>query len=182
MTRSSRERPCRNRDRRAARRAADKDLLQYACRALSCAGQRQRLDQASAYLRIALEGDRVRRLAHQYLLRKEMAHRPDHSAVAQSVADRDRLRIARQPDYVVLSKDAPLVEDRTADFAQHNAVLIRYEALVGPGILHGLELDPAHAAPLRRVAQDIAALTVIDAFAHSGNEVCTTEDWGSGKK
>jgi len=32
------------------------------------------------------------------------------------------------------------------------------------------------------VAQDIAALTVIDAFAHSGNEVCTTEDWGSGKK
>src|ERR1700722_12033813 len=97
---------------------------------------------------MALEGHRIGRLAHQYLLRKKVRHRPDGSAVAQPVADRDRLRIARQRDHVGPAEDAPLVEDRTADFAQYNAVPLRYEALVAPGILHRLEIDPADAAPL----------------------------------
>src|SRR5260370_8925609 len=119
---------------------------------------------------MALKGHRIRRLAHQHLLRKEMRYGPDGGAVAQPVADRDRLRIARQRDHVILAEHPPLIEDRTADFAQYNAVLLRYEALIAPSILHRLEIDPAHAAPLRRRAQYIADLAVVDPFAHSGNK------------
>src|SRR5260370_27416360 len=99
-----------------------------------------------------------------------MSDRRDRGAVAQPVPDRDRLRIARQRDHVIFAEDPPLVQDRTADFAQYNAVLLWYEALVAPGILHRLEIDPAHAAPLRRMAQDIADLAVVDPFADSGNK------------
>jgi hypothetical protein len=67
------------------------------------------------------------------------------------------------------SPNTPLIEDRAADFARHNAVLLRCEALVAPGILHRLEIDPAHAPPLRRMAQDVANLAVVDPFAHSGD-------------
>src|SRR5260370_29761237 len=107
---------------------------------------------------MALKGHRILRLAQQHLLRKEMRHRPDGSAVAQPVADRDRLRIARQRDHVILAEHPPLIEDRTADFAQYNAVLLRYEALIAPSILHRLEIDPAHAPPLPRIAHDIPRL------------------------
>src|SRR5260370_35014557 len=119
---------------------------------------------------MALKGHRIRCLAHQHLLRKEMRHWPDGSAVAQPVADRDRLRIARQRDHVILAEHPPLIEDRTADFAQYNPVLLRYEALVAPSILHRLELDPWHAAPLRRMAQGIADPAVVHPFADSGNQ------------
>src|SRR5262249_656308 len=81
-----------------------------------------------------------------------------------------RLRIARQRDHVVLAKDAPLVEDCAADLAQYDAVPVRDKTLVAPGILHGLKIDPAHAAPLRCMTQDIADLTIVDAFSHCGDE------------
>jgi hypothetical protein len=80
------------------------------------------------------------------------------AAAAQPIADRDRLRIAPQRDHAGLAEYPPLVENRTADFAQYNAVLLRYEALVAPSTLHRLEIDPAHAAPLRGMPQDIADL------------------------
>src|SRR5258706_7237104 len=99
-----------------------------------------------------------------------MGDRPDRGVVAQPIADRDRLRIARQRDHVIFAEDPPLVQDRTADFAQYNAVLLWYEALVAPGIRHRLEIDPAHAAPLRRMVQDVANLAVVDPFAHSLNK------------
>src|SRR5947207_14264143 len=121
---------------------------------------------------MTLEGDRIRRLAHQHLLRKEMRHRPDGGAVAQPVADRDRLRIARQWDHVFVVENPPLVEDRPADLAQYNAVPLRFKALVAHDILHRLEIDPAHAAPLPRMAQDVTDLAVVYPFAHGGDEGC----------
>src|SRR5262249_19536468 len=101
-----------------------------------------------------------------------MRDRSDGRTVAQPVPNGDGFWIARQWDHVVLAENTPLLEDRSPDLAQYDAVTIRPIVLVAPRVLHRLKIDTANAAPLLGVPQNIANLLVIDALAHCSDEGC----------
>src|SRR5437762_8677786 len=91
------------------------------------------------------------------------------AAEPQAVADRDRIGVAGQRDHVVAAENAPLIDDGLTDFRQHYAVALGVEAIVAAGVLHRLERDAAHAGAALGIAQDVADLVVVDAFANDAD-------------